>query len=325
MKKLYFLFIVSLILNLSLSGNVLGRDLYVEGELKSGDYRIKASTDIPYTEVTLKDQNDKLIGEAVADKEGSFYMDLTRQLVAGEDLYFHLLYNDFEEIFTYKVKLSEIGNLTRPAYIKGYEDGSFKPDKEVTRAEVCAMFSKLINGSEDFGTSDITKFIDANEEWYSPYINYMVSKDLIKGYPDGRFKAENFISRGEFAQVAANYLNEDKKFSSGFKDVEDYWAKDAIDLLVANNIVKGYPDGSFKPENKITRAEAVKILNAVFSRYSTEDSFKNFSGRIKLNRFNDIDEKAWYYADIIDASVAHNSYRISEEDKREIWTDILDN
>ena len=89
--------------------------------------------------------------------------------------------------------------------------------------------------------------------------------------------------------MIANYLNEEVDQKSGYRDVEDHWSKDAIDIVSQRGYIKGYPDGYFRPNNEITRAEAVKILNETFSITS--------NGVEKVN-FNDVSSNAWYYKEI---------------------------
>ena len=180
------------------------------------------------------------------------------------------------------------------------------------------MFATLINGGSSFGLGDKTKFSDANDEWYSAAVNYVVEKNLINGYPNGTFKPNESITRAEFAQMISGYVKNEKKSTTEFQDVKDHWAKDAIDKLYGNKNVSGYPDGSFKPNAKITRAEAVTILNSVFDRNTSALSLNNVN-KSALNKFSDVNEGFWAYYNIIDAANSHDRERLNSSSDVDIW------
>ena len=180
------------------------------------------------------------------------------------------------------------------------------------------MFATLLNGGTNFGTSQATKFSDASDDWYSKAINYVVGKGLISGYPNGTFKPNESITRAEFAQMISGYVKNEKTSSSDFKDVKDHWAKDAIDKLYGNKNVNGYPDGSFKPNAKITRAEAVTILNSVFNRNTNKSSLNNVNTS-SLNKFSDVNEGFWAYYNILDAANTHNRERLNSTSEVDMW------
>mgnify|MGYP000133455587 FL=1 len=180
------------------------------------------------------------------------------------------------------------------------------------------MFATLLNGGTNFGTSQATKFSDASDDWYSKAINYVVGKGLISGYPNGTFKPNESITRAEFAQMISGYVKNEKASTSDFKDVKDHWAKDAIDKLYGNKNVNGYPDGSFKPNAKITRAEAVTILNSVFNRNTNKSSLNNVNTS-SLNKFSDVNEGFWAYYNILDAANTHNRERLNSTSEVDMW------
>ena len=249
------------------------------------------------------------IGSGTTDRYGDFDISLNRRVYSVNDLRFYVKTSDDD----YKVTLNRI------AYIKGFPDGSFRPNANMTRAEAATMFARLLNNGDNFGTSKETIFSDSNYKWHSQAVNYVVNKGYINGYGDGTFRPDENITRAEFAQMISKYL-EVNVSKSAFSDTEKHWAKDAISILYGNKAVKGYPDGSFRPDTQITRAEAVTILNSVFGRVSDTSSFANLKGYLKS--FNDISTNGWYYADVMDASNAHESYRTSSSNDKEIWTKI---
>ena len=270
-------------------------------------------------EITVYDASGKKISNTYVNNAGVFTAFLDRALIAGETI--KLEAKDKDKNITkieYKVTKNAVEEVKAIAYIKGYPDGTFKPQANVTRAEAAQMFATLLNGGTNFGTSGATKFSDASDDWYSKAINYVVGKGLISGYPNGTFKPNESITRAEFAQMISGYIKNEKAGSSDFKDVKDHWAKDAIDKLNGNKNVTGYPDGSFKPNAKITRAEAVTILNSVFNRNTNKSSLNNVNTS-SLNKFSDVNEGFWAYYNILDAANTHNRERLNSTSEVDMW------
>lgn len=260
--------------------------------------------------VKAYDSKGNYLGQAYADRYNKFSMTLNRKLVAGEKIKlvsYEIGYK--ENSIEYTVK-GQVADLYRMAYIAGYPDGKFHPNYKVTRAEAASMFARLINGSNSFGLSQVTKFNDASNAWYSQAINYITAKGLISGYNDGSFRPDTNITRAEFAQMISGFISAGYpgSASANLKDIKGHWAQDAIDKVFGKKVVQGYPDGSFKPDNELTRAEAVTILNAVFGRTTTYSSINTVSNRTQLKEFLDVSSSDWFYYQVLDASNAHASY-----------------
>ncbi|WP_148464727.1 S-layer homology domain-containing protein [Peptoniphilus harei] len=275
-----------------------------------------------YADVTVYDANGVRLGGATAGSTGIYNISLNRALVAGE---------------TIKVEAKESGKVSRstevkiagqeakvaakvnsPSYIAGYPDGTFKPGKEVTRAEAVRMFVTLVNEGKELPKNPTTKFKDANNKWYSDEINFAVSKGFISGYSDGTFKPNQGITRAEFAQMIAVFVKDGYPGSSNFKDVKGHWASNAIDQLYGNKKIKGFPDGTFKPDQKLTRAEAVTVLNSVFGRNTKSTSFTNVNTN-SLKKFSDVPMSHWAYYQIIDASNGHNAVKGDKAEDVSVW------
>ena len=275
-----------------------------------------------YADVTVYDSNGTRLGGATAGSTGIFNISLNRELKAGE---------------TIKVEAKESGKTSRstevkiagqeakvaakvnsPSYIAGYPDGTFKPGKEVTRAEAVRMFVTLVNEGKELPKNPTTKFKDANNKWYSDEINFAVSKGFISGYSDGTFKPNQGITRAEFAQMIAVFVKDGYPGSSNFKDVKGHWASNAIDQLYGNKKIKGFPDGTFKPDQKLTRAEAVTVLNSVFGRNTKSTSFANVNTN-SLKKFSDVPMSHWAYYQIIDASNGHNAVKGDKAEDVSVW------
>ena len=271
--------------------------------------------------VTVYDASGITLGSTTAGSTGIYNVTLNRALRAGEVI---------------TVEAKEAGRVARttnytvgglavstekvsqPAYIAGFPDGTFKPGKEVTRAEAVRMFVKLVNNGAELPKNPTTSFKDANNAWYSDEINYAVAKGFIKGYSDGTFKPNQAITRAEFAQMISTFVKNGYPGTGSFKDVKGHWASDAISALYGNKNIKGYGDGTFKPDQKLTRAEAVTILNSVFGRNTKSNSFANVS-EAGLRRFSDVSKSHWAYYEILDASNGHNAAKIEGMDQVSIW------
>lgn len=161
-------------------------------------------------------------------------------------------------------------------YASGYEDGTFRPENNITRAELAAMIARLSYGGEIPDGMYNSSFPDVDEDaWYNKYIAYLEDKDVLSGYEDGTFRPNNTIARGEISAVIARAQRyEIMPYSGMFVDVIDYdWAKDYIETLATKNIVSGYEDGTFGPYLPLTRAEAVAIINRVLAPSTPVETF----------------------------------------------------
>lgn len=197
------------------------------------------------------------------------------------------------------------------AYIVGYENGEFRPEGNMTRAEAAAIFARNIaeRKSEDISNSK-SAFTDVSaKEWYNSYISYLEKYDIIKGYSDGTFKPDEQITRAEFVTMCTRFYTMfgDVKTSNknSFTDTKNnHWAYGFINNAVAMEWIKGYADGTFRPDENITRAEVVTIVNRVTDRSADMEYInKNMSA---VNKFTDLKDKAyWAFYEIIEASNTH--------------------
>ena len=190
------------------------------------------------------------------------------------------------------------------AYLTGYPDGSIRPNGFVTRAESAKIIASL--KGMDLSAGGQPAFKDLTSSWYTPYINAVVKQGLMRGYMDGTFKPNAPITRAEFAQMIMP-LDKVNSAAAPFADVKGHWAEKAINQAYGNGRIKGYPDGSFRPDGQITRAEAVTICNNFFNRKADkaglEASLKN-PGKIKT--FTDLDKSHWAYYEILEAANAYD-------------------
>ena len=197
------------------------------------------------------------------------------------------------------------------AYIVGYDDGEFKPENNMTRAEAAAIFARNIadRKSENI-SSGKSSFTDVNSNlWYNNSIAYLEKYNIISGYTDGTFRPEEQITRAEFVTMCMRFYDmfEDITVSDKniFNDVpKSHWAAGYICNAIAMKWIEGYADGTFKPDSNITRAEVVAIVNHVLDRSAdTEYVNKNISA---VNKFTDLKDKSyWAFYEILEAANTH--------------------
>jgi len=201
---------------------------------------------------------------------------------------------------------------THTAYVYGYPGGDFRPDNSMTRAEAAAIFARLLADKNGDTIRARYSFPDISEaEWYAGYVAYLKNYGIICGYPDGTFGAENTITRAEFTAMAVRFYEAYTGKAPGktnaklLKDVQSsYWAADYILAAISNGWIVGYPDGTFRGEADINRAEVVTIVNRVLGRKAdTAYIDKNLS---RLIVFKDVSSRHWAYYDIMEAANTHN-------------------
>ena len=200
------------------------------------------------------------------------------------------------------------------AYIYGYENGSFKPEGNMTRAEAAAMLARL--QGLDLSNTARPNFIDVRSGWYNAAINAVVNAGYMKGYPDGTFRPNGKITRAEFAQMI-KAIDKANTGMAPFADVKGHWAEAAINQAYANGRINGYPDGTFRPNNHITRAEAVKVFNKLYDRSVNLTGLRDVLTNIAP--FSDVNASHWAYYEIVEASNTHTFYRTEKGQVPETW------
>lgn len=153
-------------------------------------------------------------------------------------------------------------------------------------------------------------------QWYTVAVSTLANVGAIIGCGDGTFQPGKAITRAEFVTILAGIYGENTSKGMPFSDVGRSWYYDAVATAYANGWVSGYTDGTFRPNQTITRAEAVVILNSVLGR-SCDLTYVQANAQAALH-FTDITPGAWYYADVIEASVAHTYTK--QDDGTERWT-----
>ena len=192
----------------------------------------------------------------------------------------------------------------RAAYMSGYPDGTFRPGQKVSRAETAAAFSRLYLQDKPI-TQQLPVFsdIDNSGKWYENDVATVVNAKYMSGYPDGSFRPEAPITR---AELAAMLTRDDKSAvkPAPFKDVKGHWAAEAIGRAHAKGWISGYPDGNFRPDAPVTRAELCALFNRFAGRSLTADEAVKLAQKKGSVSFKDVDAAHWAYKDILAAANA---------------------
>lgn len=194
------------------------------------------------------------------------------------------------------------------AYILGYPDGTFKPERDVTRQEVAALLARAFHLQTADASQTGYKDVKA-ADWGAEAIAAVTKAGYMSGYPDGTFRPNQPISREELAATAARIKQLKGEGTDAFSDVADGWAKAAIDSAAAESILTGYPDGTFRPKANITRAEAVTIINRLLGRGPLTG--------VSTPTWSDVTPNNWAFGQIEEASKDHD---YTMQDGKEVET-----
>ena len=205
------------------------------------------------------------------------------------------------------------------AYIVGYPNGNVEPNGNITRAEVATIFFRLLtdetrnaNSTKSNSYSDV-----AAGAWYNHAVSTLSAMGIVKGDSQGKFNPNAPITRAEFAAIAARFDDKANTTAVDFSDIASHWAKNEISAAANNGWINGYTDGTFRPNNKITRAEAMTLVNRVLKRLpETAEDLHN--DMIKWS--DNSDTSAWYYLAVQEATNSH--YYDLKENKHEKWSKL---
>lgn len=202
-------------------------------------------------------------------------------------------------------KAAELNRTDHFAFLVGYTDGTFGPERNMTRAEVTTMFARLLTEQIEADKTYSNTFSDVPKGyWAANYIGYMQQFGIITGYSDGNFRPDAPVTRAEFAAIASRFekLTEGSK---SFADVPDtYWAARYINFAATRGWVTGYSDGTFKPENPITRAEVAAVTCRLLERSADQNYIRSHLN--ELRTFSDMTESHWAYWYAMEAANGHD-------------------
>ena len=226
-----------------------------------------------------------------------------------------------EQILGYEVPMLEMNKHVN--YVVGYSNGTIRPNANITRAEMATIFYRLLR--PEFRAQYIgsgTMFPDvAPDAWYAQAVNTLARAGIILGSTDGLYHPEDNLTRAELVTLIDRFAQSETGVTALFSDVENHWAYQSIATAGLYSWVNGYPDGTFRPEADITRAEVFAVVNRLLGR-RVRSPYDMLAG---MEHFSDnLDPAEWYYCDVQEAANNHEYQRISDT-IYEKWTKFLPN
>ena len=204
------------------------------------------------------------------------------------------------------------------AYVIGYPDGKVHPKGNISRAETATIFFRLLkadirdgNLTADNGFSDVS-----NGQWHNKAVSTMAKLGIVKGRRADRFDPDASITRAEFAAICARFNTKPVENSGSFSDISGHWAENEIERAAAFGWISGYPDGTFRPDARITRAEAMTMINRVLCRMPQSESDLLDS----MVTWPDNKPSDWHYLAVQEATNSHDFDRQGEVG--ESWTKL---
>lgn len=212
---------------------------------------------------------------------------------------------DYSPVTFVNRKAAELNRTDHLAFLSGYANGTFKPDRNMTRAEVTTMFARLLTEKMAADQAYSNTFSDvAKSHWAANYIGYMQQFGIITGYADGSFRPDASVTRAEFAAIASRF----EKLTEGNKSFSDvpssHWAAKYINFAATRGWVNGYADGTFRPNNSITRAEVAAVTCRLLERNADQSYIRSHLS--ELRAFTDVNESHWAYWYTIEAANGHD-------------------
>lgn len=209
------------------------------------------------------------------------------------------------------------------AYIIGRKDGLVHPEAPITRAEVATIFFRMLTDeSREQLWSQSNPYADvAPNMWCNAAVSTMTVGGIVQGYPDGSFRPRANITRAEFAAMAVRFFDVEYDGPDMFSDTTGHWASDLINKAASAGIILGFTDGTFRPDQDITRTEAIAIFNRVLGRAPDKDHLL----ADMITWPDNMDTNAWYYANMQEATNSHDYDRVKAADgtEYEVWTKLL--
>ncbi len=224
---------------------------------------------------------------------------------------------DKEEIIDEPVPEASLNIKDHIQYIQGYPDNTVRPEGLITREEVSAVFYRLLETEYKWSILTLAEnFPDVeSNRWSVKHIATLANGSIINGYPDGSFRPGGYITRAELATIASKFDKLSTSNSNLFSDISGHWASEYINSAALKGWVNGYPDGTFKPDKYITRAEFATLVNNVLERRVHKEHILS-----DAKRFPDLLDTMWYYEAMMEAINSHLYIRL--DDTYEQWTEV---
>lgn len=270
-------------------------------ELKTADFKIPHKDGYTFKGWFLDKAMTEKVGETVK---------LTKNMT---------VYGGFEKVGGASAEISgKLETVDHFAYVSGYPDGTVRPEANITREETAMVFYRLLNAiyraSVDSKTNNFGDV--AAERWSNDAISTLVNAGILSGYPDGTFNPSAAITRAEFATLVTRFVGIDETATHSFTDLGGHWAEKYVATAVKLGWIAGYDDGTFRPDGKITRAEAMTLVNRILYR------FVNAAGHSgDAVKWPDNTESKWYYFAVQEATNGHD-YGRQDDGVYESWTGL---
>lgn len=204
------------------------------------------------------------------------------------------------------------------AYVIGYPDGKVHPEGNISRAETATIFFRLLKSDiRDGNLTADNEFSDVSDgQWHNKAVSTMAKLGIVKGRRADRFDPDASITRAEFAAICARFNTKPVENSGSFSDISGHWAENEIERAAAFGWISGYPDGTFRPDARITRAEAMTMINRVLCRMPQSESDLLDS----MVTWPDNKPSDWHYLAVQEATNSHDFNRQGEVG--ESWTKL---
>ena len=204
------------------------------------------------------------------------------------------------------------------AYVIGYPDGKVHPEGNISRAETATIFFRLLKADiRDGNLTADNDFSDVSDgQWHNKAVSTMAKLGIVKGRCADRFDPNASITRAEFAAICARFNTKPVENSGSFSDISGHWAENEIERAAAFGWISGYPDGTFRPDTRITRAEAMTMINRVLCRMPQSESDLLDS----MVTWPDNKPSDWHYLAVQEATNSHDFNRQGEVG--ESWTKL---
>lgn len=215
---------------------------------------------------------------------------------------------------------AELNREDHYAYIIGYPEGDVRPENDITRAEVATIFYRMLTDESRASLwTEENNYSDVNVgDWYNNAISTMSAAGVLNGYEDGTFKPNAAITRAEFAAIIARFIGGTYSGLDKFSDISGHWAREYINRASQYGWINGYEDGTYRPNQNITRAEAMTLVNNVLDRHVTETGMTD-----DMVTWTDNTPDDWYYTAVQEATNSHE-YERADGVAEETWTSITE-
>ncbi len=221
------------------------------------------------------------------------------------------------DVSYYAWYMPELNTTEHYRYINGTGNACFSPTSSLTRGQAAYILYQLLEDNTESGPYNCTFSDVSSSAYYYNAVKALASYGVLNGYDNGTFQPGNSVTRAEFVKMLVTLTGVTGSDGS-FTDISGHWGKSYILAATAQGWLNGYTDGSFRPNNSITRAEAVVIVNRVLDRSADSSTIDSGTGILHYLDVTLSSSTSWYYYDVIEASVGH---KYSTSSGSEAWTD----